>query len=47
MRNDQFKIEYDNVINKFSGEFINRFCDKNGKILWEEVMNYNSSDEAI
>lgn len=45
-RNEQFKMEYDNVINKFSGEFINRFCDNNGKILWDEVIKFNSSDKT-
>lgn len=45
-RNEQFKIEYDNVINKFSCEFISRFCDTNGKILWEEVIMFNSSENT-
>jgi len=44
-KNEQFEEEYAKVINKFSGEFIELFCDLTGAILWEKVLQFNSGQE--
>ncbi|MCG9126503.1 cytosolic protein [Candidatus Poribacteria bacterium] len=43
-RNEQFKEEYETVLNRFSYEFMTDFCNKDGKILWEELIKFNSSN---
>ena len=42
-RNEQFMQEYAKVINRFTFEFIQKFCDTNGNILWEEIVKFNSA----
>ena len=42
-KNDQFLEEYAKVLNKFSLEFMELFCDPSGKIHWEKVVEFNSS----
>jgi len=34
--------EYAKVINKFTFEFIEVFCDAEGNILWDRVVEFNS-----
>ena len=41
-KNDKFQKQYSSVINKFSFEFMKSFCDSNGKILWQKVVQLNS-----
>jgi hypothetical protein len=41
-KNDQFFDEYSKVINRFSLEFIEMFCDSSGAIVWEKVVRFNS-----
>lgn len=41
-RNEQFSEEYSNVINKFTLEFAQVYCDTNGRILWEKLVRFNS-----
>ncbi len=43
-RNDQFLRAYAQVINKFTLEFIGKFCDAEGNMLWEEIVKYNSEE---
>lgn len=43
-KNEQFMQEYAKVINKFTLEFIQKFCDTDGNILWKEIVKYNSAD---
>lgn len=43
-RNEQFLQEYAKVINKFTLEFIQSFCDTDGNILWEEIVKFNSEE---
>ena len=43
-KNDQFLIEYSKVVNKFTMEFMKAFCDWEGQILWERIVQFNSSD---
>lgn len=30
------------AVNRFTGEFINIFCDSNGNILWDKIVEFNS-----
>lgn len=41
-RNDEFLQSYSQMINKFTKEFTAEFCDKNGKINWKKLVEYNS-----
>ena len=43
-KNEQFMQEYDKVINKFTAEFLGKFCDAEGNMLWEEVVKFNSAN---
>ncbi len=42
-KNEQFMEEYSKVVNKFSLEFMELFCDTTGAIHWEKVIKFNSS----
>ncbi len=44
-KNEQFVEEYSKVINRFSFEFMEMFCDASGAILWEKVIQFNSGKE--
>jgi len=41
-RNDEFQKSYSKMINKFTKEFSNTYCDDNGEIDWEKLVRYNS-----
>ncbi|MCI5192354.1 MAG: cytosolic protein [Candidatus Electrothrix sp. AW5] len=41
-KNEQFLEEYAKVINRFSLEFMEMFCDASGQMHWEEVIRFNS-----
>ena len=43
-RNEQFIAEYTKVINRFTAEFIGKFCDVDGNMLWEEIVKFNSAE---
>ena len=43
-KNEQFMQEYAKVINKFTAEFIGKFCDADGNMLWEEIVKFNSAE---
>ncbi len=45
-KNDQFLNEYSKVVNKFTMEFVQAFCDSEGQILWEKIVQFNSSDNT-
>ena len=45
-RNEQFMQEYGRVVNKFTLEFIQKFCDTDGNILWEEIVKFNSANTS-
>ena len=32
------------VVNKFTAEFIGKYCDVEGNMLWEEIVKFNSAD---
>ncbi|MDR2518260.1 MAG: hypothetical protein LBD13_02475 [Spirochaetaceae bacterium] len=41
-KNEEYLEKYSQMINRFTKEFIELFCDNNGKILWKELVKYNS-----
>jgi hypothetical protein len=41
-KNDSFLNSYSLMINKFTREFSNEFCDSNGVINWNKIIEYNS-----
>jgi len=43
-KNDDFLKSYAQMINKFTREFGNDFCDVNGAIEWEKIVKFNSSE---
>lgn len=44
-KNEQFFVEYAKVVNTFTFEFIEMFCDASGSILWEKVVRFNSGQD--
>ena len=42
-RNDDFVKSYSQMINKFTKEFTTDFCDENGAIKWNEIVELNSA----
>lgn len=42
-RNETFQIEYGKVINRFTAEFIKDFCQADGTILWDKLVQFNSA----
>ncbi|MDE0470685.1 MAG: PmeII family type II restriction endonuclease [Ekhidna sp.] len=42
-KNDEFLKSYSQIINKFTTEFGNDFCDKKGAIDWEKLIKFNSA----
>ncbi len=45
-KNDEFLKSYSQMINKFTREFGNDFCDNKGAIDWEKLVKFNSSTIA-
>ena len=46
-KNEQFMQEYDKVLNKFTLEFLNAFCDTDGNIRWEDIVKFNSGKSDL
>ena len=44
-RNEEFKDEYERILNIFTNEFFQEFCI-NGKIDWEKLVRFNSEKKA-
>lgn len=42
--NEAFNVKKSEIINKFTKEFIEDFCDKDGKVLWEKLVKFNSEN---
>lgn len=40
--NEQFQSEYGKVVNRFTLEFMQNFCDPDGAIIWERIVQLNS-----
>lgn len=45
-RNEAFQIEYGKVINRFTAEFIKVFCQADGTILWNKLVEFNSAQSV-
>ena len=43
-KNKQFMKEYAKVVNKFTAEFVGKYCDAEGNMLWKEIVKFNSAD---
>ncbi len=41
-KNNEFYTSYSQVINKFTREFANEYCNKNGEIEWDKLVRFNS-----
>ena len=41
-KNEDFMLSYTQMINKFTREFSNSFCKKNGDIDWKKLVEFNS-----
>lgn len=39
----EYKEAWDHAVNRFTRDFTEEFCDKNGVIVWEKVVEFNSS----
>lgn len=42
-KNETFMLSFSQMINKFTREFTNSFCDDNGNIDWNKLVVFNSS----
>jgi hypothetical protein len=42
-KNENFKPEYVRVINKFTKDFLITYCDKNGNIFWNKLVQLSSA----
>jgi hypothetical protein len=42
--NETFLIEKSKVVNRFTKEFVERFCDDNGAINWSKLVEFNSGN---
>lgn len=46
-KNEEFLDSYSGMLNKFTKEFINDFCEEDGKIDWIKLVKFNSSVQII
>ncbi len=44
-RNQEFMEQYAQIINCFTFEFIKEFCNLTGQIMWNKIVEFNSSPE--
>ena len=45
-KNEEFVNLYAQMINKFTREFSNNFCDEKGEINWEKLVKFNSEKKT-
>lgn len=45
-RNEEFVIAYEQIINKFTLDFMNEFCI-DGKVDWKKLVKFNSGKEKF
>jgi hypothetical protein len=45
--NEQYELEKSNVINRFTGQFIDQFCDASGAIDWVKLVEFNSHNLEV
>ncbi len=41
-KNEEFLDSYSKMLNRFTGEFLERFCKKTGEIDWNKLVEFNS-----
>ena len=46
-RNDDFTQRYGAVVNRFAREFTKQFCDPNGAIDWDKLVQYSSASTPM
>lgn len=46
-RNEEFQKRYAKMINRFTKEFIDVFCNEDGEIDWNKLVKYNSGSKAL
>lgn len=44
-KNDEYNHSLASLINRFTSDFSSQFCDSNGEIKWEKLVEFNSSKE--
>lgn len=42
-KNEEYKREYTRMINKFTAEFVNDYCNEDGDILWDKIVRLNAA----
>ena len=42
-KNEAYFIEYSRMINKFTQEFVQNYCNANGDIEWEKIVRLNAA----
>ena len=45
-KSEEFVVAYAQIINKFTMEFVKDFCNEDGKINWEKLVRFNSSEKT-
>jgi hypothetical protein len=45
-RNDDYMVKYSQMVNRFTKEFVELFCDNNGNIDWNELVKFNSGKKT-
>ena len=43
-KNEAFNTRKAEIINKFTKDFVVEFCDEDGKILWDKLVEFNSQN---
>ena len=41
-RNEEYKVEFDKMITRFTSDFVKEYCDDTGSILWDKIVRLNS-----
>ena len=42
--NESFLEKKNQLINKFTGEFVDDYCNRSGQILWQKIVSFNSGN---
>jgi hypothetical protein len=46
-RNEDYLEKYSQMINRFTKEFMELFCDISGKIDWNKLVRFNSAKNTV
>lgn len=44
-KNEEFIISYNNMLNKFTRDFTENFCNSEGEIQWKKIVEFNSGNK--